>query len=375
MKRSVLLTLFLSAVVATATAVPAQAAGFTTLVPTDQANGRVWSTTYMNGIEYLAGEFTAVTDHNQVSVPRQNLAAIDLATGSVTSWDPGADGPVYSIVNDGTNVFVGGNFHTAGGLAAGRLAAIDASGQRVAGWNGTAGYIVRNLIVRGTKLYVCGDFDKLDSVSRPRVGALSTVDGSLLPLTATIDKAVRSMALSPNGKILYLGGYFTSINGKAMYHEGAIKTKTGATLPFAWHTSGSAYPEDMQADANGVYYGIAGKGTDLHGIASTTLKGGKSRWVKHTCGDTQGIEVVGNTMYIGGHLRCILSLSAWPVEGLGAVNASTGDPVAWGDSANIGCQKGCLGVWDLTTCSTYLCISGDFSKVNNDEQAKFGVLE
>jgi hypothetical protein len=357
-----------------ALALPALAANYETLDPTDQADGRVWSIVHIGGIAYLGGEFSAIVDHGGGSAPRDNLAAINLATGNVLPWNPGTDGPVYTLATDGTTIFAGGDFKVAAGQPVNRLAAITASGSLKGGWNGRAGYIVRDLAVGGTTLYVGGDFAKLNGVDRTRVGALSTVNGTLLPMQATIDKAVRSLALSPAGDKLFLGGYFEHVNGSNAYHTAAIDPATGSSMPFNWHPTASAYPDDMQANGDGLFIGFAAKGTDFHGIGSYTLGQGNARWVVRTCGDTQDIELQGDTMYIGGHLRCVRNIDLWPIKGAGAVDQDTGDPVPWNVTANIGCGQGCLSVWDLTRCGTVMCVGGDFTRVIGDPQAKFAVL-
>lgn len=78
-------------------------------------------------------------------------------------WDdrfslPGLDGVVYAVVTAGTNVYVGGAFTSAGGVATKNLARWDG-----ALWHAVGGGVegtVRALAVDGTSLWVGGDFTK-----------------------------------------------------------------------------------------------------------------------------------------------------------------------------------------------------------------------
>src|SRR5262249_38103427 len=81
---------------------------------------------------YLGGEFTAV--HGQ---PRNNLAHLD-AGGSLTTWDPSADGEVRALVVDGATVYVGGLFSSVGGAARLCIAALDAATGAATPWNPSA---------------------------------------------------------------------------------------------------------------------------------------------------------------------------------------------------------------------------------------------
>ena len=64
-----------------------------------QTNGRVNAIAILNGIAYIGGDFTSVRAAGQSSggVTRNHLAAIDLSTGAVTAWNPGANGSVQAV--------------------------------------------------------------------------------------------------------------------------------------------------------------------------------------------------------------------------------------------------------------------------------------
>ena len=68
---------------------------------------------------YAGGTFTTMGGK-----PRRYLAALDATTGLATSWDPAADGPVYSLAASGPTLFAGGGVQSIGGRAVSGLARI-----------------------------------------------------------------------------------------------------------------------------------------------------------------------------------------------------------------------------------------------------------
>ena len=58
--------------------------------------------------------------------PRQNIAALDVSTGTITDWNPGMDGGAHAMAIGGNTLYVGGYIRTIGGQARGNLAALDA---------------------------------------------------------------------------------------------------------------------------------------------------------------------------------------------------------------------------------------------------------
>ena len=79
-----------------------------------------WAMTLANGTLYLGGTFTSVNGQ-----PRNGLAALDAATGALTSWAPAIGGSVRMIAVAQGRVAVGGGFASAGGIARRHLAALD----------------------------------------------------------------------------------------------------------------------------------------------------------------------------------------------------------------------------------------------------------
>ena len=60
---------------------------------------------------FFGGEFSQVQ-----GIARQNLAHLD-ASGNLSSWNPGSDGPVHALARSSGVLYVGGAFGTLGGSA------------------------------------------------------------------------------------------------------------------------------------------------------------------------------------------------------------------------------------------------------------------
>ena len=73
--------------------------------------------------------------HDRGGQPRQNLAAVDAATGALATCNPGADLTVDAILASGGAVYVGGTFDNIGGQARRRLAAVDSVSGAATAWN------------------------------------------------------------------------------------------------------------------------------------------------------------------------------------------------------------------------------------------------
>lgn len=63
---------------------------------------------------YAGGTFTTL----RADISRNNIAKIDRTTGVPTSWNPGADATVRTLLADGEALYAGGSFRTLGGMPA-----------------------------------------------------------------------------------------------------------------------------------------------------------------------------------------------------------------------------------------------------------------
>ncbi len=117
--------------------------------------------TVSNNLLYVGGNFDTMDGQE-----RKGLAAIDLHTREVTSWNPHSDGVVWAVEVSGDTVLVGGDFRNIGGQPRNRLAALDAITGRANAWNPSLSYRPYALAVVGNSLYVGGDVYFVGTQSR-----------------------------------------------------------------------------------------------------------------------------------------------------------------------------------------------------------------
>jgi hypothetical protein len=116
---------------------------------------RVRTVAVKGNIVYAGGDFVSI--HGQ---PRAGLAAIDLATGVPTTWNPGFHGNVYALAFDDHTIYTGDGTINGDGIA------------HIAGFDTTTGAItflgptpvgggngVGALTVSGNIIYIAGFFD------------------------------------------------------------------------------------------------------------------------------------------------------------------------------------------------------------------------
>jgi trimeric autotransporter adhesin len=196
-------------------------------------NGRVWDILVAGDTIYLAGAFTQITDEVGSTFQRNNLAAVDAATGQVTSWNPSAINPnnpsnssvrSMALSSDGTRLFVGGTFTRVGGLARSRLAAVDpVTGAVDNDWKGTGtNNVVRALAVSGERLYLGGDFTQVMGEPRQHLAAVDTE-------TATLDSVWKPTATKPDGTNSNVYAMDVSADGTRVYVGGSSTPSPSTT--------------------------------------------------------------------------------------------------------------------------------------------------
>ena len=196
---------------------------------------------------YVGGRFTQIG-----STPRNALAAIDAASGSVLAWNPDADQTVQSlsVLNDatrGTIVYAGGMFSTIGGQPRSYLAAIDAQGALLP-WQPAPNATVDVVAAAGNAVYAGGRFTGLGAVTRNRLAALDA-KGNLTTWNPDADQSVLAFAISRD--TIYVGGNFTTLGGQPRAHIALVDTAgsvsawnpgtDGAVRAFAVGGSGNVY--------------------------------------------------------------------------------------------------------------------------------------
>ena len=348
----------------------AQAAGTVgeTPTPTAQTNGEVDAIVLSGDIAYIGGEFTSVRPAGATSggVARAGLAAIDLTTGLVTSWNPGVSGAslrvsALAVSPDGSTIYVGGTFSQLGGAPRANIGAVSSAGA-VTSWNPGANGEVRALETTGSMLYAGGNFTTIAGSSRTRLAAFDLPGGGLDPIwvpSARLIVKALAFANDGTGRVLAAGGNETTGELEA------LDPATGATT--AWADQPEAVVDALTVMGSQVFMAVGGDGGQVEGYDEAT---GKLQWHEVTDGDVQAITSRDGLVYAGGHFTnycvggtgtgvpfvCTNPLSR---PKLLAFNAADGSIDTWNPATN-----GVLGVFALTQTPTGIAAGGQFTRWN-----------
>jgi hypothetical protein len=180
---------------------------------TDSSNAKVDAIAISGTNVYIAGWFDRVADSGGAHTV--NSIAYWGADNLWHNLGTGLNAGAYTLaVSAGGNVYVGGQFSTAGGVTTSHLAV----------WNGSNWLPVNGafltqgtdanvnaLFMNGTALYVGGSFVTAADADIRGIGRYDTTSGAWSGLGSSVDGSVTALAVS--GTDVYLGGTFRTANG------------------------------------------------------------------------------------------------------------------------------------------------------------------
>jgi PKD repeat protein len=381
-------------------------------LPTVQVNGVVWNQVIVGNTVYATGAFTKARPAGSAlgvnETDRSNLLAYNLTTGAlVTGWAPtlNAQGLTIAASTDGTRIYVGGDFTTANGVTRNRIAAFDAtSGALVTTFGPGVNGRVRSIVVTADTVYVGGSFNSTGGQSRLRLAAYATSNGALRTWAPSADQEVMALTVVPNLEVV-VGGHFTTMNSVANAGMAAVDPTTGALLPWAVNTTIRNYGPDaaiwsLSNDGTNVYgtgYGYLvnggnASGANLENSFAAVANGGALIWANGCHGDTYGNFARAGVLYTVGHPHECSSIGGhpqtdpWTFQRAMATTITRGpnDAVNNGGDLNglpapellhwlptlaVGSYTGQYqAAWTITGNSQYVLLGGEFLTVNGIAQ-------
>jgi hypothetical protein len=239
-----------------------------------------------------------------------------LGTGSSN----GVNSAVYALAVVGNEVFVGGEFTSAGGVSANRVARFNTqtntwSSLGTGSSNGVSGGIllaVNALAVVGNEVFVGGRFNSAGGVRANRVARFNTQTNTWSTLGTGSSNGVNNevSALAVVGNEVVVGGSFTSAGGVRANRVARFNTQTNT-----WSTLGTGSSNGV----NDYVYALAVVGNEVVVGGSFTSAGGvrannvarfntqTNTWSSLGTGSSNGVNnvvgalaVVGNEVVVGG---------------------------------------------------------------------------
>ncbi len=278
---------------------------------------------------YIAGHFDAVD-----GVPVQNIARIDLSTGTVdTSFKAkvASGGTVWALLvsADGSRIYLGGNFGNVDGAIRKNLAAVNANGSIVDGWDPTPNAFVRTMTFASdaATVFVGGKFTTMDGASRTCVARINAATGDLdpwaIPSGTIYGSPQINWSLTATSTRLY-GGF-----GKGPNYAMAFRLDNGTIGTKVWEFGTPGNVEKVALSPDGTSLFIGGH----FGTGALQQK------------------VCNNTVYEHG----LLKLSA-ATGGIGMDCNWVPQLAPFGNNFN--------GAWDLDFTANHLWVAGGFTSVN-----------
>lgn len=279
-----------------------------------------------NGVLYIGGDFTEVSGQ-----PRQRLAAIDIATGALTSWAPAANLAVRAIIARGDSVIVGGSFTEANGQPRMRLAAFHRTTAILSAWAPSANSNVHCLLANATTLYVGGIFTSMAGQPRGMLAAFDA-NGDLTSWNPSGNAHVYDMQF--NGTNILAAGNFTSIGGASRSYFSELDATTGLATAWTANADNSGYALAKiggRLFAGGNYAAVNGAPrAALSELAATD--GSVQTWAPIIGGGgLQALAADGNMVAAGGFFGAV---NGAPHFNLAVLDATTGTLLAGSPSVS-----------------------------------------
>ena len=278
---------------------------------------------------YVGGSFSTIG-----GADRASLAALDATTGQATPWDPGTDGQVNALALVGGTLYAGGSFANAGGQERLRAAAIDTASGVATAWHPDLNPVdatVRVLAFDGTHLFAGGTFSSAGGVVRNHVAAIDASSGLPTAWNPDADNVVDALAFA--GGTIYLGGDFLAMGGVPRAHVAAVDRATAAVAP--WDPSADRTVRALAVGGGAVYaggdFGTIGGQTRAYIAALDPLTGAATAWAPGANGVVRALALGNGTLYAGGTFTLIGGAMR---NRIAAVDAVAGTVTAWDPDAN-----------------------------------------
>ncbi|MBE7162419.1 MAG: hypothetical protein INR72_14345 [Williamsia herbipolensis] len=228
-----------------------------------------------------------------------------------------------------------------------------------------SGYVWAQTTI-GTTVYAGGSFSNAREAGKAAgAGALSArsnllaydiTTGALLPFAPQVNGVIKSIAASPDGKRIYIGGSFSSVNGQPRYNIAALDAATGALVPGFSASIGGTGVYTLTATDTTVYAGglfTQASGAPRKNLAAFSTAGSLLAWAPTTDlqVDASVMDPTKQKVIVGGRFATVNGAAQ---RGLAALDPATGAILPWAVPASVqngvstGSYAGKAGIFSLT---------------------------
>ena len=326
----------------------------------------------------LAGQFTQM-----LGSPRSKLAVLDVTTAQLQPFSATLGSTAFCVDLDGGEMFVGGLFSTANGVARNRAAAFDVATGALLPWNpnlsGTVGgdLLLRDVLASGADVVITGSFLQVGADARECAAVVDRVTGQARPWSAPLAGGTPTSghAIVTDGGWIELGGDFRQV-GKLL-RNGVAAFSLASGVPSAWNPNAPGTKEI--AEAGGVVY-LGGYFSAINGQPRRFVAAvdGSTGLVTQPFDATSLFTVVSTTVnalavgngrvFVGGDFTTTTGRNS-----ILALDAITGQPVPGWDS-NIG---GVVNDLAMSADRSELYVGGQFATAGVPSQTRlsFAVID
>jgi hypothetical protein len=246
------------------------------------------------------------------------------------------NGTVNALVSNGTNIFMGGDFTSAGPTGnlqtRNRYAVFTPSGT-LQNANPSFNNSINSLLISGSYLYIGGAFNDVNNGTT--LNGLARINHSNWGLDTSFNAALNSGAvvksLAVVGSVLYMGGSIASINGNSQTNLAAVNLSTGLNTSFAPSLSAGGTINQLipKTGSNYIYvsgnFSLIGGQTRTHLAlldTATTYGDAVGGFAPTIDSEVKGIAFTNNGLYAVGNFTTINSNPRKGFANLDVINGS-----------------------------------------------------
>jgi trimeric autotransporter adhesin len=311
-------------------------------------NGVVYALAASGSSVYAGGYFTTAGGITASNIARWNGSAWS-ALGLGIAGTPFGALPVLALAVSGSDVYVGGTFTRAGGVASTNIAKWNGSS-----WSAIGPGILRGVLtlaMSGSNLFAGGEFVPQNG---PAYGIARWNGSSWSAVSPGMNNGVYVLAVL--GSDLYAGGGFSTIGGGTNANYIA-RWNGNSWSPLGSGIGGIQNPSVSTLAVSGTNLYVGGRFTTSGGVAATNIaRWNGTDWSALSSGingfGVYALAVLGNDLYAGGSFTNAGGIAA---SNIAKWNGSNWSALSWTGAVSLN------GVSALTVCGSNLIAAGVFS--------------